>query len=331
MSKNSTVKTDPTASVRVRVRTRTWADILREWGLLILIVVMIITFGLLEPRFFSFDNVQNVLNQLAPLALFAAGQTVALIVGGVDISVGSISALSSVLMVYTVWARGTVPGIIVAILTGGVVGAVQGFIIARWQVNAFIVTLAGLTAVRGISLQVTGGIPLHSNIPASMLFIGNGYLGPIPVSLFSAIIGFIVLGVFLNLTPLGRYTYATGGNREAARLAGIKVKYVTAMAFIISGLFAGAAGAIMTSRGGIGSANMGTGRELDAIASAVIGGVAFGGGEGKVLGVIFGVLILSLIRNGLNMYNVSSFVQMIITGAIIAAAIVLDRYRHQIA
>lgn len=302
---------------------------LLQWGLLIFLIVLLVTFSLLEPRFATLLNLQNVMRQAAPLALLASGQAVVLIAGGVDVSVGSTIALTSVCMVFTVWGFGVIPGILIAILVGGLVGAVNGSIIAFWGVNAFVVTLAMMTTVRGLALYVTDGIPLYGNIPESMLFLGNGHIGPVPFALFVSALGFGILYYFLRLTPAGRQTYALGGNKEAARLAGIKTTPITILAYTISGLFAGAAGAVLTSRGGIGAPNMGSGRELDAIAAAVIGGVAFGGGEGRVLGIILGVFILSIIKNGLNLFNVSSFVQLIVIGIIIIAAVVVDRYRHR--
>ncbi len=311
---------------------------LLQWGLLIFLVFLLIVFSILEPRFATLTNIQNVMRQAAPLALLAAGQSVVLIAGGVDVSVGSIIALSSVGMVGAIWQAtgipfmidGVLPGIAAAILIGGAIGAINGTIIAAWSVNAFIVTLAMMTTIRGVALYVTGGIPLYDDIPESMLYLGNGHVGPVPFAVFVSLLGFAVLFYFLRLTPAGRETYALGGNKEAARLSGIKIKPTTIRAYLISGLFAGAAGAVLTSRSGIGAPNMGSGLELDAIAAAVIGGVAFGGGEGRVMGVILGVLVLSVIKNGLNLYNVSSFVQLIVIGFIIVAAIVVDRYRHRI-
>ncbi|MCL5962528.1 MAG: ABC transporter permease [Chloroflexi bacterium] len=304
-------------------------QLLLEWGLVIVIAAAMIGFTIVQPRFATIDNAQNVLRQLAPLALLAAGQAIVLIVGGVDISIGSTIALSSVMMVYSVWWLGTIPGIIVGVLTGAVVGVVNGFIIAKWKVNAFVITLAMMTAIRGFALQITGGIPLHGNIPDDMLIIGNGFVGPIPIPLIIAAAGFVFLYLFLNRTPVGRHLYAIGGNELAARLAGIKIFPAKVLAYVLCGAFAGMAGVILSSRGALGGPNMGQGFELDAIAAAVIGGVAFGGGEGKVRGVILGVLLLSVIKNGLNMYNVSSFIQLIVIGLIIASAIVVDRYRYR--
>ena len=313
--------------------------ILLQWGLFIFLIALIIIFSILEPRFSSLTNIQNVLRQAAPLALLACGQAVVLIEGGVDVSVGSVIALTSVCMVATVqgfgdvaW-MGEVPGvyiaIMVAILVGGMVGLVNGVIIAFWSVNAFVVTLASLTAIRGLALYSTDGIPLHRGVPDSMLFLGNGHIGPIPFAVFVSIVGFGLLYLYLRRTTVGRHTYAVGGNMEAARLAGIKIMRTRILAYVICGLYAGAAGAVLTSRGGIGAPNMGSGRELDAIAAAVIGGVAFGGGVGRVTGIVVGVAILSIIKNGLNLYNVSSFVQLMVTGIIIVAAIVVDKYRQR--
>ena len=323
-----TPRTVVSQSGRVGLR-QVISQALLNWGLLIFLIALLIIFSMLERRFATLTNLQNVLRQAAPLALLASGQAVVLIAGGVDVSVGAIIALSSVCMVATVWNAGVIAGIVTAILIGGLVGAINGSIIAIWGVNAFVVTLAMMTTIRGLALYVTGGIPMYQNIPESMLFLGNGDIGHVPVAVFVSAASFAVLYYLLRLTPLGRQIYALGGNREAARLAGIKIKKVTITAFVISGLFAGAAGAVLTSRGGIGAPNMGDGRELDAIAAAVIGGVAFGGGVGGVLGIILGVLILSIIKNGLNLYNVSSFVQLMVTGLIIVAAIIVDRYRQE--
>ena len=331
------IATGSSRSAAPRSRNQKVKQALLQWGLLIFLVLLVIIFWILEPRFATLTNFQNVMRQAAPLALLAAGQAVVLIAGGVDVSVGSIIALSSVSMVGALYQTagvpftvdGVLPGIAASILVGGIIGAINGAIIAVWSVSAFIVTLAMMTTIRGLALYVTGGMPMYDAIPESMLYIGNGYVGPVPFAVFISVLGFALLYYFLRLTPGGRETYALGGNQEAARLSGIKIKPTIIRAYLISGLFAGAAGAVLTSRGGIGAPNMGTGLELDAIAAAVIGGVAFGGGEGRVMGVILGVLVLSVIKNGLNLYNVSSFVQLIVIGFIIVAAVVVDRYRHK--
>ena len=329
MSDEDVVATSDTAKSNSADTAQMIGQFALKWGLFIFLIALIIMFSILEPRFATLLNAQNVLRQAAPLALLACGQAVVLIEGGVDVSVGSIIALTSVCMVGTVWTLGVIPGIIVAILVGGIVGLVNGSIIAFWGVNAFVVTLATLTAVRGLALYSTDGIPLHGNIPDSMLFLGNGHIGPVPFAVFVSALGFALLYLYLRRTTAGRHTYAIGGNMEAARLAGIKIVRTRILAYVICGLFAGAAGAVLTSRGGIGAPNMGSGRELDAIAAAVIGGVAFGGGIGRVFGIIVGVAMLSIIKNGLNLYNVSSFVQLMVIGIIIVAAIVVDRYRQK--
>ena len=230
---------------------------LLNWGLLIFLIALVIIFSLLEHRFATLTNLKNVIRQAAPLALLASGQAVVLIAGGVDVSVGAIIALSSVCMVAMVWNAGVIAGIVSAILVGGLIGAINGSIIAFWRVNAFVVTLAMMTTIRGVALYVTGGIPMYGNIPDSMLFLGNGDIGPVPVAVFVSALGFAVLYYFLRLTPAGRQIYALGGNKEAARLAGINVVKITILAFVISGLFAGAAGAVLTSRGGIGAPEYG--------------------------------------------------------------------------
>jgi len=162
-----------------------------------------------------------------------------------------------------------------------------------------------------------------------MLIIGNGYIGPVPIPGIIAVVGFIFLYFFLNRTPMGRRVYAVGGNPEAARLAGMNLLSTKMWTFIICGLFAAMTGIILTSRLAVGAPNLAPMLNLESIAAAVIGGVSLLGGEGTALGVVLGTLLFSVIRNGLNLYNVSTFIQMIVTGLIILVAIIIDRYRYR--
>ena len=306
----------------------TLRNVFRDWALWFGLGLLILIFGLLEPRFWSTDNFWNVLRQAAPLGLIVAGQTIVLIGGRFDLSVGSITALTSVVMVTAIWEFGTVPGMVFGVLVGGGAGVLNGVIVARWNLNALIVTIGTMTALRGLVFWISGGGSLHGDIPRGMLVIGNDYVGPVPIPVIVAAAGFVLLHLFLRQTALGRRVYAVGGNREAARLAGINLFRTTFWTFVLSGLFAGVAGVILTSRLGVGTPTIGEFYPLESIAAAVIGGVAIMGGRGNALGAILGVLLLSVIRNGLNLYGVSSYVQEMATGLIIVLAIFIDRFKY---
>jgi ribose transport system permease protein len=300
-----------------------------DWGLWIVFAVLLIVFGTLQPRFFSAGNFWNVVRQASPLALAAAGQAIVLIMGKLDLSVGAIAAMTSVIMVRAVWAYGVIPGTIIGIVVGGMLGALNGLIIGRWKLNALVATLATMTIIRGVAFYITGGVPLHGKIPPGMLIIGNGYVGPVPIPGIVAGVGFIFLYFFLYRTPMGRRIYAVGGNPEAARLAGMNLLSTTTVAFMITGLFAAMTGVILTSRLAVGAPNLGPMLNLESIAAAVIGGVSLFGGEGTVLGVILGTLLFSVIRNGLNLYNVSTFAQMIATGLGVARMVNYPAFKEK--
>ena len=304
---------------------------LAGWALWITLAGLCIYFGILEPRFFTIDNWWNILRQGAPLAMAAVGAAVVLIGGNFDLSVGSIAAMTAVTMVYGVWGFGTVPGIFLGVLTGGVLGAINGLAVGRLGLNSFIATLATMTAYRGLALLSTQGTPLHGNIPPSMLIVGNGHVGPVPIPVIIAGVSFIGLHFLLTRTVYGRRLFAVGGNKEAARIAGINLSTNTLGAYVISGVFAAMAGVILTSRLAVGAPNIAPWLGLESIAAGVIGGITLGGGTGTALGVVLGVLILTIIRNGLNLLMVSHFVQTIATGVIIFAAIAVDRYKTIIA
>ncbi|MAF85947.1 MAG: hypothetical protein CL875_05670 [Dehalococcoidales bacterium] len=305
-------------------------DRLARWALWITLVGLSIFFGILEPNFFTLDNWWNILRQGAPLALATTGAAVVLISGCFDLSVGSIAAMTGVVMVYSVWAFGTVPGIFIGLLTGAVLGAINGSVIGKWKLDSFIATLATMTAIRGLAFFSTDGIPLHGNIPQSMFIIGNAHIGPVPIPVVIALCSVLGLHFFLTRTLLGRHLFAVGGNPEAARIAGINIFSVRLWSFMISGVFASLAGIILTSRLAVGAPNIAQWLALESIAAAVIGGIALGGGTGSAIGVLLGVLLLTIIRNGLNLLMVSHFVQMIATGLIIFMAIMVDRLKTRV-
>jgi len=303
-------------------------NILANYGMWLALVVMCAGFSLVSPAFLSPDNMWNILLQAAPLAVAAIGQAIVLIAGGFDLSVGSIAAMSGLVMVLSTWRFGTIAGLICGAAAGAGLGAINGALIGRWRLNALILTLGSMTAIRGACYQLTGGLSLSGNIPNSMLLLGNGSVGPVPIPVIVGALSFLFLQFFLTRTVLGRNMFAMGGNREAARLAGINLFAATLLAFTFSGFFASLNGLILTSQLAAAVPQLSPTLMLDTVAAVVIGGVSMWGGEGSAARVLAGVLFLSILRNGMDLLAVSKFLEDIATGLIIVAAVGVDRYRH---
>lgn len=292
-------------------------------GLLILIIIV----SILNPSFLAPLNILNLLRQVAINALIAYGMTFVILTGGIDLSVGSILALSSALM-----AGMIVSGIdpILAILIGCVLGAVMGMIngllVVKGKMAPFIATLATMTIFRGLTLVYTDGNPI-TGLGDNYLFqlFGRGYFLGIPVPAITMMVSFAILWVILHKTPFGRQTYAIGGNEKAAIISGIKVPRVKVMIYSLAGLLSALAGAILTSRLNSAQPTAGTSYELDAIAAVVLGGTSLSGGRGRIFGTLIGALIIGTLNNGLNLLGVSSFYQMVVKGIVILIAVLIDR------
>ena len=287
------------------------------------IVALAIVFGSLNPNFWSVTNLANVSRQISILALLSLGQTFAILSGGIDLSVGSLLALVSVVCAQTMKEFGLVPGILAGVAAGGAAGLVNGLIIARARVPAFIATLGMLVAARGAALTLSGGLPI-AGLPREFLVLGAGYIGPFPIPTVVAVIAFVLAHLILSRTRFGRYMYAMGSNEEAAVLSGINVGRYKALVYVASGLFAGIAGVILTARVISGQPTLGEVQELYSIAAVVIGGGRISGGVGGIGTTLMGVLVLGILGNGLNLVQVSSYVQNIVIGAIIVGAVYVD-------
>lgn len=288
--------------------------------------VLGIIFGIINPRFLTTYNLSNVARQSAVLAIGATGQTILIISGGTDLSQGSMIGLVSVVSAMAMLAYGMVPGIAIALLMAAAIGAVHGFIVSKWRVPHFVVTLGSLNAMRGLTYVITGGLPVAgvASIRAFM-WLGQGVVLGMPVPALLA--GLVVLAGHLFLTQLqaGRYIFAIGGNEEAAHLSGVNIGLYKTVAFICSAVLAGVAGIVLTARVGTGQPTLGETFLLDSIAASVIGGASLKGGEGNMLGTLLGVMLMAVIGNGLNLIGVSSFWQMVVTGCIIVFAVVTDQ------
>lgn len=297
-------------------------------GALPLILILLgVIFWYFNPRFLSQTNLINVARQASFLAIAACAQMFPILSGGFDLSVGSIFALVSVIMAGVTKDFGMTWGIIVALFSAGLVGLFNGLVISTFRVSPFVVTLGTLSAVRGVALMLANGQPIFG-LPKHFSYLGAGYVGPIPIPIIIGAGVFLIGYILLRWTRFGRYMYAIGGNEEAARISGIQIKRYTTQAYVVCSLLAGVAGVILSSRVRSGQPTLGDGMELDSIAAVVIGGVALGGGSGTLPGVLFGTLILSIIQNGLNLMNVSTFTQYVVIGMIITLAVIFDRLRH---
>lgn len=299
---------------------------LSKYGIFIAFVAICILLTIATPYFFTTKNILIILRQVSINGILAIGVTFVIIAGGIDLSLGSVLALTGVIA-----AGFAHPGtyalvvpVMLGILTGVLIGAINGLTITLGKVAPFIVTLGMMTIARGLALVWSDGRPV-TNLSPSFNFIGGGDLFhiPVPVLLFAVVI--LVAAVILKYTRIGRYIYAVGGNENAARAAGIRVNGVKLFAYIICGGLAGLAGIVLAARITTGQPNAGIAYELDAIAAVVIGGTSLMGGRGSIAGTVVGVLIIGVINNGLDLLNVTSYYQQIVKGVIIIGAVLLDR------
>jgi simple sugar transport system permease protein len=288
-------------------------------------VVMVIVFSLITDTFLTEANLLNILRQIAPLMIVAVAMTFVITTAGIDLSVGSVLALVNALAAISLQVDLYWPVVVVLMLVAGIIiGAVQGFFIAYEGIPAFIVTLAGLSAIRGTALLLTKGysIPIDPQSPFNE--IGRGWVFGVPMPAIIAIIVLILGFVAFNETTFGRYVTGIGANAEAVRRAGVDTKRVTLSVYAISGLAAAMAGIIIAARLGSGSSNAGVGFELDVIAAVVLGGTSLFGGRGTMLGTMLGALTVAVIGNGLILYHLSPFLTPIVEGVIILLAIWLN-------
>ncbi|MEG1002299.1 ABC transporter permease [Clostridium sp.] len=298
---------------------------LDKYKSLIGLVLLCIIITFVTPKFLSVANITNVFTQVSVNAIIAVGMTFVILTGGIDLSVGSTLAISGALSASIIKSTGSITlAILGAAACGIIIGFVNGILIAKGKLQAFIATLATMTIFRGVTLVYTDGTPI-SKLSETFAKIGNAKLGFIPVPVIITIVIAAIAIFVLSQTKFGRYLYALGGNEESAKLSGINTDRIKMMTYVVSGFVSAIAGVIITSRIGSASPNAGTGFELDAIAAVVIGGTSLAGGEGKISGTIIGALIIGVLNNGLNLMNVSPFYQSIVKGLVILIAVLLDK------
>lgn len=318
-----------------------FAKFLEQYGIVLVVIVMMLALAAIRPEvFLTAQNLTNILKQNASLALLALGMFVVIVTAGIDLSVGSILALAMVTL--AIASRAGVPWPVVLLigpLIGVAVGWVNGVGLTVLRLpHPFIMTLGTLNVARGLTFLISNGAPV-SGLQPEVRYVGQayydlGFLAPpagVPASLILVAICAVGLWFFLEKTDMGRHIFAIGGNPQAARVSGINVDRTLVVVYIISGFFAGLSGLLLAGRTDSGFPNAGIGIELDAIAAVIIGGASFFGGRGTVLGVLAGVLIMGILRNGLNINNVSAFWQQILIGLVIIIAVYIDVLRRRAA
>ena len=296
----------------------------------LVLCVFLSVFPKTSGSFFTRQNIFNVLRQISTNLFLACGMTMVIILGGIELSVGSIIALSGCISAGCV-ARYNLPlpiALLMGLLVGLLVGMFNGAVISKTTIPAFIVTLATMNIAKGLAYVYTGGSPVRV-VTKEWQFLGAGYVGIFPTPVVILVIVLIITAIIMNKTKMGRHMYAVGGNQQAAEFSGIKVEKVKFFVHAFSGLMAGLAGIVLASRMYSGQPTAGDGAEMDAIAAVVVGGTSMAGGSGKIGGTIIGGLIIGVLNNGLNLLNVNSFWQYVVKGVVILLAVFLDYFRNK--
>ncbi|WP_027184039.1 ABC transporter permease [Desulfovibrio inopinatus] len=303
-----------------------WKELFRKYNLLLFIGFFACIAATISPKFFTFQNFSNLLQQSSVTGIVSVGMTLVILVGGIDLGVGSVLALSGMIVsVLLASGYGLVVSIGASLLAGALMGCFNGLVSAKGGVPSFITTLATMVAARGLALLTTDGKPVF-NLPESFQWLGSGFVGPLPASGLLWILITVISALVLKYTTFGRGLYAVGGNDEAARLSGIRVTRSTVYVFMLSGVLSALGGIVLASWLTVGQPTAGKGMELDAIAAVVLGGASLSGGSGGVIGAFGGVWLLAIITNIFNLAGLSSYYQMILQGGIIVAALMLNQF-----
>jgi len=298
-------------------------EFLQRYGLVVSFLLLCLVLSLLSDRFLTVGNLTNVLRQSTINLIIAIGMTYVILTAGIDLSVGAVLALSTVVTA-DLLQRGVpiLPTLLLGLLLGGVFGSANGLLISRLKVPPFVATLGMMTVARGLALTYTQGRPI-TGLPDAFRYMGTGYLGPIPMPIIIAGVTFLAGYILLTRTRMGMYIYALGNNPVAAHYTGIATNNYITFVYVLAGSLAALAGMILVARLDSAQPTAGISYEFDAIAAVVVGGTSFAGGQGSLLGTLLGVLVISVLNNGLNLLNVSSFYQPVVTGVVIAMALLL--------
>jgi ribose/xylose/arabinose/galactoside ABC-type transport system permease subunit len=325
-----------------------WSTLLRG-GPIIALLLLLLYFSFASPHFATVSNLKNIGEQNAYLIILAIGQTMVIIGAGIDLSVGAVMAVSASIMAVLATQTITIGGLsigplsawsamLVGFLVGAIAGTINGLVIAKGRIPDFVATLGMMETARGVALLVTGGLPIPSHLtatelkgylPEAVIWMGGKELFGIPTGPLIALVIVVVGWIILTQTVLGRSIFAVGGNKEAARVSGLKVDRIKIATYMIMGMMGAVAGIVLTGRMNSANALMATGVELKCIAAVVIGGTNLFGGEGTIIGSLIGAVIMGVLGNGLNLLNVSAFWQRVVMGLVIVAVVVFDQWRRR--
>ena len=307
---------------------KTWVDYYKKFGIYIFLAVVFVFFAIFAPNFLSSNNVINILRQVSMFGIVVVGVSAVMIGGGMDLSVGGQMAVVGMILGYLMvnLNLGIVPAILIGILTGCIFGSLNGILAIKLHMAPIIVTLSMMLVLQGVAYLITGGYPI-TGMSEGFTRIGQGYIGIIPVPVIIFVL-FVVFGwVVMNKTYLGRQIYALGGNKEAARLAGINVDRLTIFIYAFTGFAASIAAVIMVGRTNASQPGAGSSYPFDCMTAACLGGISISGGEGKISGVVVGVIILGILDNGLVLMGVNSNFQSVVKGLILLVAVAIDCYQ----
>ena len=311
---------------------RTWVNRLlqnEQAGLLLALILLCVVLSFLSPVFFTALNIKNVLRDAALVAIAGIGMVMVILLGEIDLSVGSVQAVAGIVAVAVLNSFSSVSVALAATLfAGACIGLINGLLITRAQINSLIATLGMMAILRGGAMVSTQAVSIQGAVD-SFIEIGTGHLGPLPIPVLIAFLLLVLFFYVLHYTTFGRYVYAVGGNPQAARLSGLPVERIRIAVFVIAGLLAALSAFILASRLNSGQPNAGLGFELQVIAAVILGGISLTGGVGTLAGALTGILILTVLSNGLVLLNVSSFYHDIARGIVIILAVYLDTRRKQ--
>jgi ribose transport system permease protein len=296
-----------------------------EYDTLLIFLIMVLISSIISDVFFTYANISNLLRQVSGIGIISMGMLLVILTGGIDLSVGSVVALTSVLCGSFLSFMPLPAALLCTVAAGIITGSASGYLVSFHRVAPFIATLALMTIARGLGFIISKGSPVIINDSETGLFnFGSGTIMSVPYPVLLMVIVFLIVYIILNYTVFGRLVIAIGSNEEAVRLSGIKLRFYKFMVYAITGGFSALAGIISTSRTGVGSPIIGTGLELDVIAAVVIGGASLSGGKGSAVNTLLGVLILGMISNIMNLQNVPAYHQQVIKGLIIVFAVLLQ-------
>jgi inositol transport system permease protein len=323
----------PVTAIKENSKNNIWKEktlsILSKYGIVFILLAMVILMSFLSPAFLNAQNLLNIVRQISFIGIVAMGVTIVIITTGIDLSSGSVIALTSVMVASFAHPGDSLIGALaLGVGIGVVCGGINGIITAKGKIPSFIATLGMMTAARGLALLYSDGRPIP-NLSDSFKFLGKGEIAgvPFPIIVFVGI--GIISHILLSKTKFGKYTYAIGGNANAAKICGINVDRYLILIYIYAGLLSAIAGMMLTARISVGQPSMGVSFELDAIAAAVIGGTSLSGGVGTIPGTIVGALIIGVLNNSLDLLGVSSYWQQILKGAIIVSAVLIDSRKNK--